>query len=160
MPGDDIIRGSAGADELWGGNGDDVIDPGDNGADSDELDIVHGSAGDDRIVYTGSGANGYQQLEYSDLIAGIMATIDGVANGATIDKGSAGTETAFRRHAGGAGPPIGRHPEARAAGCGTCGGNDEHDGRCTIRRGELACVRRGLRALSPHRQRKDAENGA
>ena len=90
---DDIIRGTAGADELRGGNSDDVIDPGDNGADSDELDIVHGSAGDDRIVYTGSGANGYQQLEYSDLIAGVTVTIDGAANLATVDKGSAGTDT-------------------------------------------------------------------
>ena len=90
---EDIIRGSAGADELRGGNGDDVIDPGDNGADSDELDIVHGSAGDDRIAYTGSGANGYQQLEYSELSEGVTVTIDGAANLATVDKGSAGTDT-------------------------------------------------------------------
>ena len=93
MTRDHIIRGTAGADEFWGGNGDDVIDPGDNGADSYELDIVHGSTGDDRIVYTGSGANGYQRLEYSELIAGVTVTIDGVANHATVDKGSAGTDT-------------------------------------------------------------------
>jgi Ca2+-binding RTX toxin-like protein len=90
---DTIIRGGPGNDELWGGNGDDVIDPGDNSADSDELDIVHGSAGDDRIAYTGSGANGYQQLEYSELSEGVTVTIDGAANLATVDKGSAGTDT-------------------------------------------------------------------
>ena len=90
---DDIIRGTAGADELRGGNSDDVIDPGDNSADSDELDIVHGSAGDDRIAYTGSGANGYQQLEYSELSEGVTVTIDGAVNLATVDKGSAGTDT-------------------------------------------------------------------
>ena len=115
VPGEDVIRGSAGADELWGGNSDDVIDPGDNGTDSDELDIVHGSAGDDRIVYTGSGANGYQQLEYSDLIAGVTVTIDGVANLATVDKGSAGTDTvvdvANPLHAGGAIPYRGHPPD-------------------------------------------------
>ena len=120
VPRDDIIRGSAGADELWGGNSDDVIDPGDNGADPDELDIVHGSAGDDRIVYTGSGASGYQRLEYSDLIAGVTVMIDGVANHATVDKGSAGTDTivdvANPLNAGGTTPytgppnPFGRPP--------------------------------------------------
>ena len=30
IKGDDIIRGGPGADELWGGNGDDVINPGDS----------------------------------------------------------------------------------------------------------------------------------
>ena len=107
---DDIIRGTAGADELRGGNSDDVIDPGDNSADSDELDIVHGSAGDDRIAYTGSGANGYQQLEYSELSEGVTVTIDGAANLATVDKGSAGTDTivdiANPLNAGGS-PPFG-----------------------------------------------------
>ena len=90
VPGEDIIRGGPGADELWGGNGDDVIDPGDN---DERFDLVHGSAGDDRIVYTGSGPNGYQEIEYSDLDAGVTVTIDGAANQAEVDKGAAGTDT-------------------------------------------------------------------
>jgi len=87
---DAIILDGPEADKLWGGNGDDVIDPGDN---DEGLDLVHGSAGDDRIVYTGSGASGYQRLEYSDLTAGVTVTIDGAANRASVDKGSAGTDT-------------------------------------------------------------------
>ena len=91
--GDPTIRGGPGGDELFGGNGDDVIDPGDNGSTPGELDIVHGSAGDDRIVYTGSGTSGLQSLQYSTLNAGITVTIEGAANRATVDKGSAGTDT-------------------------------------------------------------------
>ena len=89
-PRDGVVRGSAGADELWGGNGDDVIDPGDN---EEGLDVVHGSIGNDRIVYTGSGPDGYQRIEYSGLDAGVTVTIDGAANRATVDKGAAGTDT-------------------------------------------------------------------
>ena len=89
-PADGVIRGSAGADELWGGNGNDVIDPGDN---HEGFDVVHASAGDDRIVYTGSGPNGYQEINYSELDAGVTATIDGAANRGTVDKGDAGTDT-------------------------------------------------------------------
>ena len=93
----DVIRGSAGGDELYGTNGDDVINPGDS---DDGLDFVYGSAGDDRIVYTDSGMSAYQVLRYfdpdagDDLVTGrIRVTIDGVANRATVDKGSAGTDT-------------------------------------------------------------------
>ena len=91
--GDAIIRGGPGGDELWGGNGNDVINPGDNGAESGEVDIVHGSTGDDRIVYTGSGSNASQYIRYPDLVAGVTVTIDGAANRATVDKGTAGTDT-------------------------------------------------------------------
>ena len=91
--GDPTIRGGPGGDELWGGNGDDVIDPGDNGQAVADSNIVHGSAGDDRIVYTGSGPNAGQQIHYSDLNAGVTVTIDGAANQATVDKGAAGIDT-------------------------------------------------------------------
>ena len=97
-PGDDTIRGGSGGDELWGSNGDDVFDPGDN-SQSDDLDVdrgydtVHGSQGDDTINYSGSGAEAYQAIRYSDLDTGITATIDGAANRGTIDKGDAGTDT-------------------------------------------------------------------
>ena len=95
---DDTIRGGPGGDELFGSNGDDVFDPGDNGQ-SDDLDAdrgydtVHGSRGDDTIIYTGSGAEALQEVRYSALSAGITATIDGPANRATVDKGTAGTDT-------------------------------------------------------------------
>ena len=103
-PGDDTIRGGPEGDELFGSNGDDVFDPGDNGQ-SDDLDvdsgfdIVHGSRGDDTIDYTGNGAEAWQNLLYSwegredYLASGITATIDGAANRGTIDKGDAGTDT-------------------------------------------------------------------
>ena len=97
-PSDDTIRGGPGGDELFGSNGDDVIDPGDN-RQSDDLDAdrgydtVHGSGGDDTIVYTGNSTQGYQDLLYSGLGTGITATIDGATNRGSIDKGSAGTDT-------------------------------------------------------------------
>ena len=91
--GDSVIRGGPGSDELRGGNHDDVINPGDNGHVHNESDIVHGSAGDDRIVYSDSGPRGTQSLRYSELNAGMTVVIDGAANRATVDKGSAGTDT-------------------------------------------------------------------
>ena len=88
---DAIIRGGPDNDELWGGNGDDTLNPGHNDLGHD---IVHGSVGDDRIIYTDSGVSAYQELTYSDLSTGrIVATIDGSTNRAMVDKGSAGTDT-------------------------------------------------------------------
>ena len=88
---DNILGGTRGDDELFGGNGNDILNPGHNDLGHD---IVHGSAGDDRIIYTDSGVSAYQELTYSSLGAGrIVATIDGNTNRATIDKGSAGTDT-------------------------------------------------------------------
>ena len=100
----DVIRGSAGGDELWGTSGNDIIDPGDNSTsldlDADRgYDTVHGSMGDDMIVYTASGEEAFQNIRYSDsddgdyLNARIRATVDGTANTARVDKGSAGTDT-------------------------------------------------------------------
>ena len=89
---DAILRGGPDGDELWGGNGDDIINPGDN-SQVDESDRVHASAGDDTILYTDSSENGVQLLWYSDLDAGVTVTIDGAADRATVDKGSAGTDT-------------------------------------------------------------------
>ena len=89
---DTIIRGGPDDDELWGGNGDDTLNPGHNDLGHD---IVYGSAGDDRIIYTDSGISAYQELTYSDLLSTgrIVATIDGSTNRAMVDKGSAGTDT-------------------------------------------------------------------
>ena len=102
--GDAIIRGGPGGDELWGGNGDDIFDPGDNATSSDldvdrGLDTVHASMGDDMIIYSRSGEEAFQQLAYADpkgndhLSSGITVTIDGTANHARVVKGTAGTDT-------------------------------------------------------------------
>ena len=102
--GDTIIRGGPGGDELWGGNGDDIFDPGDNATSSDldvdrGLDTVHASMGDDMIIYSRSGEEAFQQIAYADLegndhlSGGITVTIDGTANHARVVKGTAGTDT-------------------------------------------------------------------
>ena len=89
-PGNDPSRGGDGADWVTGGGGDDILDPGDNDGIGD---IVLGSAGTDTILYSDSGPNAWQNLDYSGLGTGISATIDGVRNRATVNKGSAGTDT-------------------------------------------------------------------
>ena len=86
----DSNRGTPGTDWLWGGEGDDVLNPGDN---DHNYDSVAGSAGNDTIVYTDSGASAYQFLGYYALDTGIRATIDGVTNEGTVDKGSSGSDT-------------------------------------------------------------------
>ena len=102
--GDTIIRGGPGGDELWGGNDDDIFDPGDNGTSHDldadrGIDTVHASMGDDMIIYSRSGEDAFQQLAYSHpdgddhLGSGVTVTVDGTANRATVVKGAAGTDT-------------------------------------------------------------------
>ena len=54
---------------------------------------MYGSTGNDTIIYTDSGANAWQELHYSSLDDGVRVTIDSSANRATVDKGSAGTDT-------------------------------------------------------------------
>lgn len=95
--GENVIRGSAGDDVLFGGNGNDILDPMDN---DDGTDIVHGSTGHDRIIYTESGPTAYQELRYSDPEtgdhlsgSGITVTIEGAANRASVEKGTEGMDT-------------------------------------------------------------------
>ena len=88
-PGNDPGRGTDGPDFITGGGGDDVLNPGDNDGSGDR---VFGSAGDDTIVYSDSGPSAWQALDYSGVDAGISATIDGLRNRATVDKGSAGAD--------------------------------------------------------------------
>ena len=88
--GNDPNRGGDGTDVIVGGSGDDVLNPGDN---NDSFDVVIASAGDDRIVYSDSGPTATQTISYADMNEGISATIDGISNTATVDKGSAGTDT-------------------------------------------------------------------
>ena len=88
--GDDYLDGGAGDDTLDGGAGNDVLHPGDN---EFGYDVAYGSTGNDTIIYSGSGENAYQELNYSGLGNGIRVTIDSSGNRATVDKGSAGTDT-------------------------------------------------------------------
>ena len=88
--GNDANRGGDGTDWLWGGEGDDVLNPGDN---DDNYDTVQGSTGNDTIVYSDSGPTAYQFLGYFDLDTAIQATINGVTNNATVDKGTSGFDT-------------------------------------------------------------------
>ena len=104
---DDIILGTPGGDVLYGGSGNDVFNPLDNSTSNDldadrGYDTIYGSRGDDTIIYTGSGADAYQEVDYSELSAvetraevidGIRAIVDGTGNLATVGKGSAGTDT-------------------------------------------------------------------
>ena len=92
-PGDDTLRGSNLGNVLNGGDGNDTLNPGDADGNDDEYDEIEGSAGNDRIVFTEQSPPIWTGLHYWNLGAGITATIDGVANSATIDKGSAGTDT-------------------------------------------------------------------
>ena len=96
---DDVIWGTAGGDQLYGGNRNDVVNPLDNSTSSDldsnrGYDTVFGSRGDDTIILTHSGPQAYQEVDYSELSSGgIEATVDGTANIATVEKGSHGTDT-------------------------------------------------------------------
>ena len=89
-PGNDPNRGGDGVDYITGGAGDDVLNPGDN---ADSYDVVFGSEGNDRIVFSDSGPTAYQALNYRDLGTGINATINGATNTARVTKGSSGTDT-------------------------------------------------------------------
>ena len=86
--GNDPNRGGDGIDHITGGRGDDVLNPGDN----DSHDVVYGSQGNDRIVFSDSGPTAYQWLGYSGLSSGIRATINGITNRARVDKGALGTD--------------------------------------------------------------------
>ena len=88
--GNDSNRGGDGTDWLWGGAGDDILNPGDN---DDNYDGVYGSEGTDTIIYTDSGPSAFQWLGYEGLKNGIRATINGVTNVGTVDKGASGTDT-------------------------------------------------------------------
>ena len=87
--GNDSSRGTPGVDWIWGSDGDDILNPG----DSDVYDSTYGSAGNDTIVYSDSGPGAYQWLGYFGLATAIAATINGVSNVGTVDKGSNGFDT-------------------------------------------------------------------
>ena len=96
--GNDTLLGSDSGDRLDGGDGDDVLNPRDNENYDDD---VFASVGNDTIVYTDSTVYS-QQLWYSRPWretrtaldeSGIVFTLDGAANTATVSKGSNGTDT-------------------------------------------------------------------
>ena len=88
-----MLRGSDRGDRLNGGAGNDTLNPGDADGSKDQYDEIEGSAGNDRIVFSEQSPPVWTGLSYGGLGSGITATIDGVANRATVDKGTAGTDT-------------------------------------------------------------------
>ena len=93
-PGGDTLLGTDGFDRFDGGPGDDTINP--RGSDWwIGCDRVRASPGNDRIVLSDTaGPRVCVTLEYARLVpGGIVATIDGGANRATVDKGAGGTDT-------------------------------------------------------------------
>jgi Ca2+-binding RTX toxin-like protein len=88
LGGDDDISGGAGDDELDGGAGNDQINPGDN----TNYDSVIGSTGNDTITFD-NGISGYHEVSYGRLDAGVTASINGLTNAASVDKGANGTDT-------------------------------------------------------------------
>ena len=81
-----------GNDTITGSFGDDIINPGGN---EGGFDFIFGSQGNDTIIYSDSLLDDYQGLQYrfAGFSEGITANINGVANTATIDKGSNGIDT-------------------------------------------------------------------
>ena len=104
---DGTIRGTDGGDILYGTSSNDIFNPLDNRTSHDldvdrGADTIYGSRGDDTMIYTDSGAEAYQAVDYSelsavetraDVINGIRAVVDGPGNRATVGKASAGADT-------------------------------------------------------------------
>lgn len=87
--GNDYLFGGSGHDNLDGEEGSDYVNPGTNSW----FDLIWGSRGNDTIDYSDNGTTGFQEIRYFNLNAGITATINGIANTGTIDKGANGTDT-------------------------------------------------------------------
>ncbi|WP_371039404.1 calcium-binding protein, partial [Rhodosalinus sp. FB01] len=82
------ITGTQFDDFLEGGDGDDLIATGDN----DGSDVIVGGLGHDEFILTDM-TTGFLDLVYFDVATAISASIDGVANTGSVDKGAAGTDT-------------------------------------------------------------------
>ncbi len=81
------VTGTSFNDLLIGGTKNDRLTPG----ESQGYDVVRGTAGNDKIVYSDSLIN-YQKLDYSGLSKRINITIDGATNTGTVKKGTLGTD--------------------------------------------------------------------
>ncbi|MBC7281051.1 calcium-binding protein, partial [Hoeflea sp.] len=86
--GNDTLNGGDGSDELYGEDGNDIINPGDN----TDYDYIEGSSGNDQILYTDS-LGGFQNLNYGFLNTAISATVNGITNTASVNKGANGLDT-------------------------------------------------------------------
>ena len=97
--GDDTLDGAAGNDTLIGGNGNDVLI---GGAGNDVIrtgesdpfqgDQVTGGNGNDTVDFSGL-EDGFVSLQYIGLTSPITATINGVLNTGSVNKGPLGTDT-------------------------------------------------------------------
>lgn len=132
-PGNDPNRGGDGVDYITGGAGDDVLNPGDN---SDSYDVVFGSAGNDRIVFSDSGETAYQSINYREFGTGINATINGTTNWARVTKGSLGTDTIVD-----IANPMNASGEPPYGGLGIAGSQHDDSFTLTVGRGQWMEVR-------------------
>jgi Ca2+-binding RTX toxin-like protein len=87
--GDDTLLGGEGNDTIWGDAGDDYINPGENNLG---YDLILPGTGNDTVDLSEIEL-GYVEINHRELDAGIIATIDGVANSGSVDKGVNGTTT-------------------------------------------------------------------
>ncbi|MDQ2095218.1 calcium-binding protein [Rhodalgimonas zhirmunskyi] len=85
---DTMINGTAGDDTLTGTAGNDVINPGAN----DGYDEIHGTSGDDVIVFSDSMMGDFYGITYEGLSGPINVTISDEYGQATVDKGADGTD--------------------------------------------------------------------
>ncbi len=77
---DMTITGSPQNDNLYGGAGDDAIDPGAN----EGYGQIHGSAGDDSFDFGLADEISYYDIIYDQMETGITATVDAAARTATV----------------------------------------------------------------------------
>ena len=92
---DITVIGSDFADDIFGGDGDDSINPGAAPGADDVADVIHGSTGNDTLDYSGlAPGNAYSVLTYYDLIGPITLDLNALTNIGTVFKGPGqGTDT-------------------------------------------------------------------
>ncbi|KMK63980.1 calcium-binding protein [Puniceibacterium sp. IMCC21224] len=83
-----ILTGTGGDDELIGGNNADTINPGAN----DGYDRIHGTQGNDTIVFGGADSNSYYEIEY-DRVAGPLTVTADTGAGSVSVVGAGFTDT-------------------------------------------------------------------
>ena len=91
--GNDTLLGGDGNDNMLGGTGNDLINPGDNIGGNTGFDLIQTGTGNDTVDFVDI-LTGWVALNYSPVAGPIIATINGVTNTGTVNKGGgSGTDT-------------------------------------------------------------------
>jgi Ca2+-binding RTX toxin-like protein len=92
---DVTVIGSDFVDDIFGGQGNDTIDPGSAPGLDDNPDVIHGSTGNDTLDYSGlTPGNAYSVLTYDGLTGPITVNINAQTNTGSVAKGPGqGTDT-------------------------------------------------------------------